>query len=115
MIAVLSPEQAINSGRVAKWRKRTKVGATILGLISAALIAIIPNQKTTFADATGATVPIDAENATGHGLNPHILPENTLAQATSIAVLRGVDMAKLRCMIDTAIKGRFLSLCGSCV
>jgi len=87
-------------------------GATNLGPTSAALISAVTDQQAAFTATNGVPGPIDAVTTSGSGLDPHISPENALAQAARIATARGVDLAQVQGMIDTATEGRFLGLYG---
>jgi K+-transporting ATPase ATPase C chain len=87
-------------------------GASNLGPTSAALIATVAERRAAWETAHGATAPIDAVTASGSGLDPHISPENALAQATRIAAARGVDEGAVRSVIEAATEGRFLGLYG---
>lgn len=87
-------------------------GASNLGPTSAALIATVAERRAAWEAAQGTTAPIDAVTASGSGLDPHVSPENALAQANRIAAARGVDAAAVRARIEAAIEGPFLGLYG---
>lgn len=87
-------------------------GASNLGPTSAALIATVAERRAAWEAANGSTAPIDAVTASGSGLDPHISPENALAQAARIAAARGVDEGAVRAVIEAAIEGPFLGLYG---
>jgi K+-transporting ATPase ATPase C chain len=87
-------------------------GASNLGPTSAALIAAVAERRAAWEAENGAPAPIDAVTASGSGLDPHISPENALAQADRIAAARGVDPAGVRAIIDAAVEGRVLGLYG---
>jgi K+-transporting ATPase ATPase C chain len=87
-------------------------GASNLGPTSAALIAAVAERRAAWEAANGAPAPIDAVTASGSGLDPHISPENALAQADRIAAARGVDAAGVRAIIDATVEGRVLGLYG---
>ncbi len=87
-------------------------GASNLGPTSAALIATVAERRTEWETANGATAPIDAVTASGSGLDPHISPENALAQVGRIAAARGVDAGAVRALIEAATEGPFLGLYG---
>lgn len=87
-------------------------GASNLGPTSAALIATVAERRTEWETANGATAPIDAVTASGSGLDPHISPENALAQVGRIAAARGVDEGAVRALIEAATEGPFLGLYG---
>jgi K+-transporting ATPase ATPase C chain len=87
-------------------------GASNLGPTSAALIATVADRRAAWETANGATAPIDAVTASGSGLDPHISPENALAQVGRIAAARGVDEGAVRRLIDATTEGPFLGLYG---
>lgn len=87
-------------------------GASNLGPTSATLIATVAERRAAWEAANGSTAPIDAVTASGSGLDPHISPENALAQVARIAAARGVDEGAVRAVIETAIEGPFLGLYG---
>jgi K+-transporting ATPase ATPase C chain len=88
-------------------------GASNLGPTSAALIAMVADRRTDWETANGVQAPIDAVTASGSGLDPHVSPENALAQADRIAAARGVDAGLVRDLIEAAAEGPFLGLFGA--
>lgn len=87
-------------------------GATNLGPTSATLIAAVAAQQTVFMAENGSPAPIDAVTTSGSGLDPHISPQNALAQAPRVASARGVDVALVQAVIEKATEGRFLGIYG---
>jgi K+-transporting ATPase ATPase C chain len=87
-------------------------GASNLGPTSATLIATVAERRAAWETANGVTAPIDAVTASGSGLDPHISPENALAQVSRIATARGVDEGAVRAVIEAATEGQFLGLYG---
>ncbi len=87
-------------------------GASNLGPTSAALIATVAERRAEWEASNGGTAPIDAVTASGSGLDPHISPENALAQAARIAAARGADVGAVRSLIEATIEGPFLGLYG---
>ncbi|ODN70628.1 potassium-transporting ATPase subunit KdpC [Methylobrevis pamukkalensis] len=87
-------------------------GASNLGPTSAALIATVAKRRAAWEAANGAPAPIDAVTASGSGLDPHISPENAMAQAGRIAAVRGVDAGSVRELIAAAVEGRLFGLYG---
>jgi potassium-transporting ATPase KdpC subunit len=87
-------------------------GATNLGPTSAALIAQVAERRAGFEALNGAPAPIDAVTTSGSGLDPHVSPENALAQVARIAAARGTDPAEVRVVIERAVEGRVLGLYG---
>lgn len=87
-------------------------GASNLGPTSATLIATVAERRTAWEAANGTPAPLDAVTASGSGLDPHISPENALAQVGRIATARGVDEGAVRGLIEAAIEGPFFGLYG---
>jgi K+-transporting ATPase ATPase C chain len=87
-------------------------GATNLGPTSAALIAQVTDARAAFEVANGAPAPIDAVTTSGSGLDPHISPENALAQAARIAVARGAEAAAVAVVINDLVEPATLGLYG---
>jgi K+-transporting ATPase ATPase C chain len=87
-------------------------GATNLGPTSAALIAQVTDARAAFEVANGAPAPIDAVTTSGSGLDPHISPENALAQAARIAVARGAEDAAIAVVINDLVEPATLGLYG---
>jgi K+-transporting ATPase ATPase C chain len=87
-------------------------GASNLGPTSTALIATVAERRMAWEAANGATAPIDAVTASGSGLDPHISPENALAQAGRIAAARGVEEGAVRGLLEATTEGPFLGLYG---
>jgi len=87
-------------------------GASNLGPTSAVLIATVAERRAAWETANGATAPIDAVTASGSGLDPHISPENALAQVGRIAAARGVDEGAVRRLIEATTEGPLLGLYG---
>jgi K+-transporting ATPase ATPase C chain len=50
--------------------------------------------------------------ASGSGLDPDITPANAYAQAARVARARGMQVAEVVAMIDSAVKGRQFGLLG---
>ena len=59
-----------------------------------------------------APVPADSVTTSASGLDPHISPENALAQVDAVAAARGVPADKLRALVESHIEGRALGLIG---
>lgn len=62
-------------------------------------------------DYTGP-IPADAITTSGSGLDPEISPANAIAQAPRVAKMRGVEVAKIRSLIDLNMSGRDLGIFG---
>lgn len=87
-------------------------GASNLGPTSATLIATVAERRTAWEAANRAAAPIDAVTDSASGLDPHISPENALAQVSRIAAARGVDESAVRELIDAATEGPLFGLYG---
>jgi K+-transporting ATPase ATPase C chain len=87
-------------------------GASNLGPTSATLIAQVAERRAAFEGLNGAHAPIDAVTTSGSGLDPHISPENALAQVGRIAAARSADPAAVRAVIEAAIERPLLGLYG---
>jgi potassium-transporting ATPase KdpC subunit len=57
-------------------------------------------------------LPADALTTSASGLDPDISPENALAQVAGVARARGMDEARLRALVETQTKDRWLRLIG---
>jgi potassium-transporting ATPase KdpC subunit len=64
--------------------------------------------------AAGLTGPVPADSVTtsASGLDPHISPENAVAQIAAVAKARNLPVDKVRALVDENIQGRFLGLIG---
>ncbi len=64
--------------------------------------------------AAGATgpIPADAVTTSASGLDPHISPDNALAQVAAVAKARNLPEARVRGLVEAHIDGRFLGLIG---
>jgi potassium-transporting ATPase KdpC subunit len=64
--------------------------------------------------AAGATGPIPADSVTtsASGLDPHISPENALAQVAAVAKARNLPEDKVRALVADHFQGRVLGLIG---
>src|SRR5580692_6707993 len=57
-------------------------------------------------------IPADAVTTSASGLDPHISPENALAQVPTVAKARGESEDQVRALVEANIEGRFLGLFG---
>ena len=66
-------------------------------------------------DATkAAKAPVSADSVTtsASGLDPHISPENALAQVATVAAARGAPVDKVRALVESHVEGRAFGLIG---
>jgi potassium-transporting ATPase KdpC subunit len=57
-------------------------------------------------------IPADAVTTSASGLDPHISPENALAQVPTVAKARGESEDQVRTLVEANVEGRFLGLFG---
>ena len=57
-------------------------------------------------------IPVDMVTGSGSGLDPHISPENALAQADRVAAARKVSVEEIKKLIEEHIEGPQLGLFG---
>jgi potassium-transporting ATPase KdpC subunit len=64
--------------------------------------------------AAGLTGPVPADSVTtsASGLDPHISPENALAQVAAVAKARNLTEDKVRALVEANVEGRVLGLIG---
>ncbi len=64
--------------------------------------------------AAGAQGPIPADSVTtsASGLDPHISPQNALAQVAAVAKARNLPEDKVRALVEAHVQGRLLGLIG---
>jgi K+-transporting ATPase ATPase C chain len=57
-------------------------------------------------------IPADAVTTSASGLDPHVSPENALAQVPTVAKARGLTENQVRALVEASVEGRFLGLVG---
>jgi potassium-transporting ATPase KdpC subunit len=89
--------------------------ASNLGPENKDLIAAIKDRRSTAAKLDGvspSSVPPDALQASGSGLDPHISPAYAREQVARIARVRGLSETQVRKLVDDHIQGRPLGFLG---
>ncbi len=89
--------------------------ASQLGPNNPDLVAAIEERRTTVAQLENvdpAQVPADALTASGSGLDPHISPAYAGIQIARVARERGLDVERVRALVDANTKGRTLGFLG---
>lgn len=84
-------------------------GGSNLGPSNPDLAAAIEERREAVAELEGVSpeeVPADAVTASSSGLDPHISPAYALLQADRVAAERGLDAAKVRALVESAVEGR---------
>src|SRR6202035_5745352 len=61
---------------------------------------------------TAVGIPADAVTASASGLDPHISPENALAQAPRVARANHIPLEVVRALVQARIEGRFIGTFG---
>lgn len=88
-------------------------GASNLGPLNPDLIAETKTRAEAWRVSTGEpAVPSDAVTASASGLDPHISPQNALAQASRVAEARGVATDAVRAVILRHVEGRTFGVLG---
>ena len=78
-----------------------------LGPTSAALLAAV-NERL----AGARNIPADAATASGSGLDPHVSPQNAMAQVARVAQARSLPTARLAALVEQHVEGREFGLLG---
>jgi len=60
----------------------------------------------------GAKIPVDLVTASGSGLDPHISPAAAAYQVHRVAMARGLDDARIRDIMTSNTRGRWLGVIG---
>lgn len=89
--------------------------ASQLGPNNADLLAAVQERRKAVADLEGvdpSQVPPDAVTASGSGLDPQISPAYAALQVNRVARERGLDVAKVKQLVEDNTKGRTLGFLG---
>jgi K+-transporting ATPase ATPase C chain len=86
----------------------SNLGPTTKGLIDRVAAAAQAKRDTGWT----APLPADALTTSASGLDPHITPQNALAQAPAVAKARGLDEALVKQLIAAQTEGRWLGIIG---
>jgi K+-transporting ATPase ATPase C chain len=79
---------------------------------AAQLAAYLERERPFTPGLTAARVPVDAVTTSGSGLDPDISIANARIQATRVARVRGLPLARVRALIDRYTDGRSLGVFG---
>lgn len=75
--------------------------------------AAVAERQSAYAAANGdAAAPADAVTASGSGLDPHISPENAMAQAPRVASANGLGEDAVKDLVREHTQGRILGFIG---
>ena len=85
-------------------------GGTNLGPTSRKLRDAVAGAIQSFDVKTN--VPADAVTSSGSGLDPHISPDNAMAQAPRVARANHLPLQRVQAMIRARTEGRFLGIYG---
>jgi K+-transporting ATPase ATPase C chain len=76
---------------------------------SADLLAAVTERRAAIAAENGvapSSIPADAVTASGSGLDPHISPAYALLQVDRVATARGLDVDRVKLLVESAVQGR---------
>jgi len=91
----------------------TSSGGTNFGPTSKKLRDAVAAAVSSYKEArTTAGIPADAVTASASGLDPHISPENALAQAPRVARANHIPLEVVRALVQARIEGRLIGIFG---
>jgi len=73
---------------------------------------VAADTKALAGSVPGLSVPLDLVTASASGLDPDISPEAALFQVHRVAAARGIDEARLRGLVQAAIRGPLMGFLG---
>jgi K+-transporting ATPase ATPase C chain len=102
------PSAAGSNGYDGSSSSGTNLGPTSKKLRDAILSAV-----SSYAELRPAAgIPADAVTSSASGLDPHISPQNALAQSPRVARANGLALARVQTMVRARIEGRFVGVFG---
>jgi K+-transporting ATPase ATPase C chain len=90
-------------------------GASNYGPENPDFVKIVTDRKAQVAKFNGVgedRVPVDAVTASGSGLDPHISKDYALIQVDRVAKERGLDVARVRSLVNAHVDGRNIGFLG---
>jgi K+-transporting ATPase ATPase C chain len=91
----------------------TSSGGTNFGPTSKKLRDAVANAVASYSEIRTANgIPADAVTASASGLDPHISPENALAQAPRVARANHIPLEVVQALVQARIEGRFIGIFG---
>jgi len=86
-----------------------------LGPLNPALIAEVKGRVDALRAAdpgNTAPIPVDLVTSSGSGLDPHVSPAAAYYQVARVAKARGVDVSRVKTLVDSHVEGRSLGVLG---
>ena len=111
--ATTGPNPKDSSKSVAAPYNAANSGGSNLGPTSKALADRVKADVAKLkAENPNTPVPVDLVTTSGSGLDPDISPAAALFQVPSVAKARGLPEARIRALVDSETRGRWLGLLG---
>ncbi len=111
--ATTGPDPKDSSKSVAAPYNAANSGGSNLGPTSKALADRVKADVAKLkAENPNTPVPVDLVTTSGSGLDPDISPAAALFQVPSVAKARGLPEARIRALVDSETRGRWLGLLG---